>query len=275
MSKLATSNVNISLHLLSPIQHDPSRSMRLMGVDDCPGMTPWNVSCTGVKSFRLRLISMKVFLMMRFSEAPLSIRVLATLCRPTESLTTKGMFRSDSSVSGWSFGLNEISTSNHFIFLPESMRWAKMISHSSFFSCAFEVMGMLPLKITLISPIWSSLSGSTWRCSPQWGSWATGVVGGGIFLRSGKVLHSSRLCRVVRWILHHFSASVGWWNNLFSFWSEDCYWQFPWYLRSPWSLRSLQSPWSVVLTSQSSCLFFEGPLLRDSRSLNAYVSDYK
>jgi hypothetical protein len=38
ISKLATSNV-ISLHLLSPIPQDTSRSMRPIGVDDCPRMT--------------------------------------------------------------------------------------------------------------------------------------------------------------------------------------------------------------------------------------------
>jgi hypothetical protein len=43
---------------------------------------------------------MKVFLIMRFNEAPLSINVLATLCRPIVSLTTNGKFLSDSSVSG-------------------------------------------------------------------------------------------------------------------------------------------------------------------------------
>jgi hypothetical protein len=52
-----------------------------MGVDACPGMIPWNVSCTGVRSDKLRPISMKIFLIMRFNEAPLSINVLATLCR--------------------------------------------------------------------------------------------------------------------------------------------------------------------------------------------------
>jgi hypothetical protein len=37
-SKLATSNISISLCLLSPILKDISRSMRLMGVDYCPRM---------------------------------------------------------------------------------------------------------------------------------------------------------------------------------------------------------------------------------------------
>jgi hypothetical protein len=48
-----------------------------MGVDDCLRITPWNVSWIGVKSDKLRLISMNVFLMMRLRDAPLSISVLA------------------------------------------------------------------------------------------------------------------------------------------------------------------------------------------------------
>jgi hypothetical protein len=71
-----------------------------MGVDSYPGMIPWNVSCTGVRSYKLMPISMKVFLIMRFNEAPLSINILATLCRPIEILTTSGRFLSDSSVMG-------------------------------------------------------------------------------------------------------------------------------------------------------------------------------
>jgi hypothetical protein len=43
---------------------------------------------------------MKVFLMIRFNEAPLSINVLTTLCRPIGSLTTNDKFLSDSSISG-------------------------------------------------------------------------------------------------------------------------------------------------------------------------------
>jgi hypothetical protein len=43
-----------------------------MGVDDYPGITSWKVSCNGVRSARLRPISMNVFLMMRLREAPLS-----------------------------------------------------------------------------------------------------------------------------------------------------------------------------------------------------------
>jgi hypothetical protein len=69
------------------------------GVDDCPGITQWKVSCTEVRSARLRPILMNVFLMMRLSEAPLSIRVLATLCHLIGSLTMKGKFRLDSFVS--------------------------------------------------------------------------------------------------------------------------------------------------------------------------------
>jgi hypothetical protein len=83
-----------------PVPHDTSRSMRPMGVDACPGMIPWNMSCTGVRSDKLRPISMKVFLIMRFNEVPLSINVLATLCHPIRILTTSGKFLSDSSVTG-------------------------------------------------------------------------------------------------------------------------------------------------------------------------------
>jgi hypothetical protein len=100
MSKMATSNVSISLRLLSPVPQDTSRSMRPIGVDDYPGMIPWKVSCIGVISARLRPISMMVFLIMRFKEAPQSINVLATLCRPIGMLTMKDMFLSDSFVSG-------------------------------------------------------------------------------------------------------------------------------------------------------------------------------
>jgi hypothetical protein len=70
-----------------------------MEVDDYTGMTLWNVSCMRVKSFILRSISLKVFLMIRFNETPLSISVLATLCHPIGSLTMNNKFLSDSSVS--------------------------------------------------------------------------------------------------------------------------------------------------------------------------------
>jgi hypothetical protein len=43
---------------------------------------------------------MKVFLIKRFNEGPLSINVLATLCRPIGILRTSGRFLSDSSVFG-------------------------------------------------------------------------------------------------------------------------------------------------------------------------------
>jgi hypothetical protein len=43
---------------------------------------------------------MNVFLMIRFNEAPLSINVLATLCRLIGNLTTNDKFLSDSFVSG-------------------------------------------------------------------------------------------------------------------------------------------------------------------------------
>jgi hypothetical protein len=64
---------------------------------------------------------MKVFLIIRFNEALLSINVLATLCHLIGSLTTNSKFLSDNSVSGWSCGPNEISTSDHLIILPSSM----------------------------------------------------------------------------------------------------------------------------------------------------------
>jgi hypothetical protein len=71
-----------------------------MGVDDCHRITPWNVSCTGVRSFKLRPISMMVFLMIRFNEVPLSINVLVILCYPIGSLIMNDKFLSDSSISG-------------------------------------------------------------------------------------------------------------------------------------------------------------------------------
>jgi hypothetical protein len=193
-----------------------------IGVDDCPGMTPWNMSCTGTRSDRFRTISMKVFLMIRLNEGPLSISVLATLCRPIRNLITNDKFLSDSSVSGWSSGPNDISTSDHFTLLPSSMRWVKLISCSSFFSCVYEVIDRLPSKITFISSICLLPLGSTRRCSPRWGSWGADAAGGGIFLRSRKVLHSSRSCPIMRWISHNFSALVGCLKSLFSFCSEDC-----------------------------------------------------
>jgi hypothetical protein len=79
-----------------------------MGEDDYPGIIPWKVSCTGVNYAKLRPISMKVFLIKRLREAPQSINVLATLCRPIGIFTMKGKFLSDSSVSRWSSCLNVI-----------------------------------------------------------------------------------------------------------------------------------------------------------------------
>jgi hypothetical protein len=64
---------------------------------------------------------MKIFPIIKFSEAPLSIRVLATLWRPIGVLMMKGRFLSDSSMSEWSYSLNEMSTSDHLIILPGSM----------------------------------------------------------------------------------------------------------------------------------------------------------
>jgi hypothetical protein len=182
MSKLATSNVNISLCLLSPVPQDTSKLISPMGVDDCPRMTSWNVSCIGIRSDRLRPILMKVFLMIRFNEAPLLISVLTTLRCLMGNMTTNGKFLSDNSIFGWSSGLNNISTSDHFIIFPGSMRWAKLISYLSLFPCVFEAMDMLPLKIMLISPIYSSPSGSTQLCSPHRGSWGADATGGDIFL---------------------------------------------------------------------------------------------
>jgi hypothetical protein len=43
---------------------------------------------------------MNVFLMMRLNEAPLLMRVLATLCHSIGSLTTKGNFRFDCYIVG-------------------------------------------------------------------------------------------------------------------------------------------------------------------------------
>jgi hypothetical protein len=92
-----------------------------MGVDNYPGMIPWKVSCNGVNSAKMRPISMKVFLIMRFIEALLSINVLDTLCCLIRIFTMKGKFLLDSSVSKWSSGPNVILTSDHFIILLGSM----------------------------------------------------------------------------------------------------------------------------------------------------------
>jgi hypothetical protein len=63
---------------------------------------PWKVSCTGVNSAKFKPISMKVFLIIKFNEAPLSIKILVNLCHPISILTTKGRLLSDSFMSGWS-----------------------------------------------------------------------------------------------------------------------------------------------------------------------------
>jgi hypothetical protein len=65
---------------------------------------------------------MNVFLMMRLSEAPLLTRVLATLCHPIMSLTTKVKFQLDNYISGWSSGPNEMPVLDHFILLFSSIR---------------------------------------------------------------------------------------------------------------------------------------------------------
>jgi hypothetical protein len=163
MLKLAILNVSIFLRLFSPAPRDTSRLMHPMGVDNYPGMIPWTMSCTGVNLPKLSPISMKVFLIIKFSEAPLSIKVLTTLCHPIGILTMKGSLLSDSSVSGWSSGLNEMSASDHLILLLGSIHWARLISCWSFFPCVLEVISMLPPNITLISPIYSSLSESVRR----------------------------------------------------------------------------------------------------------------
>jgi hypothetical protein len=121
---------------------------------------------------------------------------------------TKGKFRFESFVSGWSLALNEIFVSDHFILLPGSMRWARLISISSFFPWVFKAMDKLPPKMSLISSSCSSLLGSAGRWSPLYCSCAAGFSG--IFLPSRKVLHSSRSYHIVWWISHHFLASVRW-----------------------------------------------------------------
>jgi hypothetical protein len=106
---------------------------------------------------------MKIFLIIKLSKAPLSIIVLATLWCPIRILMTKGRFLSDRFASGWSSGLNERSILDHLILLLGSIHWARLISCWSFFPCVLEARDMLPLKITLISPIYSSLSESSRR----------------------------------------------------------------------------------------------------------------
>jgi hypothetical protein len=41
--------------------------MRPIGVDECTGIIPWNVSCMGVNSAKLGPMSMKVFLIIKFN----------------------------------------------------------------------------------------------------------------------------------------------------------------------------------------------------------------
>jgi hypothetical protein len=71
---------------------------------------------------------MKVFLIISFNEAGLSITVLATLCHPIGIVTMKGKFLSDSTVSAWSSSPNEMLISDHLILLLGSIRWARLIS---------------------------------------------------------------------------------------------------------------------------------------------------
>jgi hypothetical protein len=71
---------------------------------------------------------MKVILIIKFSEALLSIKVLITLWHPIGILMTKDRFLSGSSVSQWSSGSNEMSASDHLILLPGSIRWDRLIS---------------------------------------------------------------------------------------------------------------------------------------------------
>jgi hypothetical protein len=105
---------------------------------------------------KFRPISMKVFLIIKFREAPLSIKVLATLCLLIGILKMKGKFLSDSSVSGWSSHPNEMLASDHLILLPGSIRWAMLILRWTFFPYVLETIDMLSSNITLISPICSS-----------------------------------------------------------------------------------------------------------------------
>jgi hypothetical protein len=165
-----------------------------------------------VRSARLRPISMKVFLIMRLRDASLSIRVLATLCRPIESLTTKGKFRLDNFVSRWSSCPNEMSMLDHFNLLFGSLRWARLISLSSFFPYVFKTMDTLPPNISLISSIWSSLSGSAHQCSHH-GSCAAGFSR--IFLRSRIFLHYSRSCPEMRCVTPYISNQQGYGNHIF------------------------------------------------------------
>jgi hypothetical protein len=71
---------------------------------------------------------MKVFLIMRFNEAPLSINILVTLCRSIGILMMNDKFLPDSFVSGWSSSLNEMSTLDYLILLPGSIYWVRLIS---------------------------------------------------------------------------------------------------------------------------------------------------
>jgi hypothetical protein len=90
-------------HLLALIVPYSTRHLQVDALDGS-GRLLWDDPVKrimhGVKSFRLRLISMKVFFMIRFNEAPLSINFLATLCHPIGILTTNDKFLSDSSVFG-------------------------------------------------------------------------------------------------------------------------------------------------------------------------------
>jgi hypothetical protein len=49
-------NVNNSSHILSPEPQDTSRLICPIGVNDWPNIMSWNVSCTGVRSAKLRPI---------------------------------------------------------------------------------------------------------------------------------------------------------------------------------------------------------------------------
>jgi hypothetical protein len=89
---------------------------------------------------------MKVFLIIKFSDASLSTKVLATLSHPIGILMMKSRFLSDCSTSGWSSSLNEMSTSDHLILLPGLIRWARMISRWSFFPLRLGIEGHAALK---------------------------------------------------------------------------------------------------------------------------------
>jgi hypothetical protein len=79
---------------------------------------------------------MKVFLIIKLSEAPLSIRVLATLWHPVGILTMKDRFLSDNSMSEWSSGPNEMS-----IGPPHPSSWLNTLGQADL------TLKLLPLRL--------------------------------------------------------------------------------------------------------------------------------